>query len=218
MVRSLLLLLLFSLQSVFIFSQECGVIFVSPNGAGSGSAGTKANPASLDYGLTLVSPANKKIRMAEGNYSITSPLQMQDNLTIEGGFDVTTWIKSNRNITKILRDNSNIQAVPPALIGINCFNISDFRLLDLRLEVEDATGNGVSVYGIYISGCSEYTISRCYVTVGDASDGLPGDPGTTGLDGANGTDGEPGEDVGNCCRQPGVGGSGSFPGSNSGIV
>jgi PKD repeat protein len=216
MLRNLLLLLVFLLQSVFLLAQECGVIYVSPTGAGSGAAGTKANPASLDYGLTLVSPANKKIRMAEGDYPITQPLQMLSDLTIEGGFDETTWIKSNRNITRILRDNSNIQAVPPALIGINCVNISNFRLMELRLEVEDATGNGVSVYGIYISGCSEYTISRCYVTVGDASDGLPGDAGTTGLDGTNGTGGETGEDVGNCCRAGGIGASGSFPGSNAG--
>ncbi len=216
MLRSLLFLLLFFLQSVFVFSQECGVIYVSPNGASSGTTGTKANPASLDYGLTLVSPANKKIRMAEGDYPISQPLQMQSDLTIEGGFDVATWIKSNINVTKIIRDNSNIQAIPPALIGINCVNLSNFRLLDLRLEVGDATGNGVTVYGIYISGCTEYTISRCYVTIGNGSDGLPGDPGTTGMDGADGTGGESGDYEGNCCKAAGTGGSGSFPGSNAG--
>ena len=209
MLRSLLLLLLFFTQTLFLFSQECGIIYVSPNGASSGTTGTKANPASLDYGLTLVSPANKKIRMAEGNYPITQPLQMQSDLTIEGGYDATTWIKSNRNITKILRDNSNIQAVPPALIGINCVNITNFRLMELRLEVEDATGNGVSVYGIYISGCSEYTVSRCRVTVGDASDGLPGTSGTNGQEGTNGTDGETGEGTGTCCNAAGIGASGS---------
>lgn len=216
MLRFVFLFFLFTLPSFTIFSQECGIIYVSPNGASGGAAGTRANPASLDYALTLVSPTNKKIRMARGNYPISSPLIMQSNLTIEGGFDPNTWIKSNTNITRIQRNNQNIQSTPPALIGISCINISNFRLLDLRLEVADATGNGVTVYGIYISGCSEYTISRCHITTGSGSDGLPGAPGTEGLPGANGGNGQPGQSIGDCCKQGGAGGSGSFPGSNAG--
>lgn len=216
MLRNLFFLLLFSFQSVLVFSQECGIVYVSPNGASSGTTGTKTNPASLAHAFTLVSPTVKKIRMAEGNYPISNPLNMVSDLTIEGGFDVNTWIKSNRNVTRIQRDNSNIQSNPPALIGINCVNLNNFRLLDLTLEVDDATGNGVTVYAIYISGCTEYTVSRCRVFAGDGSPGLPGTVGATGMDGADGTDGEPGEDVGNCCKQGGTAGSGSFPGSNAG--
>ncbi len=42
-------------------AQECGVIYVVPNGAPNGAAGTRANPANLAYGLTLVSPANPRL-------------------------------------------------------------------------------------------------------------------------------------------------------------
>jgi hypothetical protein len=111
--------------------------------------------------------------MAEGDYPISQPLQMLADLTIEGGFDETTWIKATVTSPKFCVITQTFKLCLLPLIGINCVNISNFRLLDLRLEVEDATGNGVSIYGIYISGCSEYTVSRCYVTVGDASDGLP---------------------------------------------
>ncbi|CAF0787635.1 unnamed protein product [Rotaria sordida] len=84
------------------------------------------------------------------------------------------------------------------------------------ITVDNATGDGVTTYGIYVNTCTNYVISRCIIDCGAGSIGLSGLPGAGGLPGTGGGDGEPGEDEGNCCRNPGVGGSGSFPGSNAG--
>lgn len=154
--------------------------------------------------------------MAEGTYNLTSAFDMPSDLTIEGGFNANTWKKSNTYTTTIHRDNQNTQSNPNRLIGINCVNASNFRLLDLTIEVDDAPGFNTTVYGIYISGCNDYTISRCKINTGDGSPGQPGTQGASGIPGANGTDGESGEEVGNCCRAGGVGATGSFPGSNAG--
>lgn len=198
------------------FSQECGIIYVKPNGATSGTTGTKANPASFAHGLTLVGPSAKIIRMAEGTYTLSNPLDMPSDLTIEGGFNATTWYKSNTYTTIINRDDQNTQTNPNRLVGINCVGKSNFRLLDLTINVADATGFGASVYGIYLSGCSDYTISRCKITTGDGGPGQPGAQGAGGMSGAAGTDGQTGDEEGNCCRLGGTAGSGTFPGSNAG--
>ncbi len=85
------------LFSTFLITQaqECDIIYVTTTGANSGAAGTKANPASLNYGLTLVSGTANKVWIATGTYNITIPIQLVSNLTLEGGFDGTTWIISN---------------------------------------------------------------------------------------------------------------------------
>jgi hypothetical protein len=90
------------------FAQQCTVIYVTPNGASSGTVGTKAAPASLTYAITLATATDNKIHMASGTYNISAALNMKSNLTIEGGYNSTTWKKSNATATTIYRDNSNV--------------------------------------------------------------------------------------------------------------
>ena len=205
--------LLFFVQ---VQAQECGYVYVSPTGAGTGTAGTRANPASFAYGLSLMSASNSHMRMAQGTYTIDNSVTLASGMTIEGGFESTQWEKSNTYQTLIRRSALNIETGPNRLIALKATNASAFRLQDLSLTVDNATGNGVSVYGIYLSGCSNYNITRCRITTGNGSDGLPGTAGTAGTNGANGTAGESGEEEGACCRAPGVGGAGSFAGSFAG--
>lgn len=206
----------FYLLPFTLLSQECGYIYVSPTGASSGTSGTKATPANFSYGLSLVSSSNKIIRMAAGTYSFSSTIIIPSNVTIEGGFNSTTWTKSNASPTIIYRDSLNNLANPNRLVGLSCINVSGFRLLDLTIYTADAVGDGVTVYAIYVNNCTNYVISRCRINPGDGSDGLPGTPGIPGMDGANGIVGEPGQEVGNCCRLGGIGGCCSFPGSYAG--
>lgn len=209
---------------VFIFSftlhcvsaQECGYIYVSPSGASSGIAGTKATPASFAYGLTLVSSTIKIIRMASGTYNLSTALSIPSNITIEGGFNSSTWVKSNVTPTIINRDNTNTLSNPNRLVGLSCINVSAFRLLDLTINIANAVGNGVSVYGIYINNCTNYTFSRCKVNAGNATDGLPGSTGLPGMNGATGTAGQTGADVGDSLKLGGIGACCSFAGSYAG--
>jgi PKD repeat protein len=205
------------------WAQECGYVYVTTSGASSGIAGTKTNPANFSYGLTLMSPSSNIMRMAQGVYSLSNSLSIPSNVTIEGGYNATTWVKSNTTLTIFERDNSNIQTNPNSLIGFSCVNVSGFRLLDLTINVADAVGDGVSVYGIYINNCTNYVISRCKVNTGNGSDGTAGAPGTPGMAGAAGLQGESGAEgdhdtpgSGICCRLGGAGGGGSFTGSYSG--
>ena len=209
---------------VFIFAftilgaaaQECNYIYVSPGGASSGVAGTKATPANFAYGLSLVSPTNKIIRMSSGAYNLSAALSIPSNVTIEGGFNSSTWVKSNMTLTIINRDNASVLSNPNRLVGLSCTSVSGFRLLDLTINIADAVGDGVTVYGIYINNCTNYVISRCKINAGNGSDGLPGTAGTPGMNGSNGLVGETGEDVGNCCRLGGLGACCSFTGSYGG--
>jgi PKD repeat protein len=215
-IRKIQFVFFFSLLFFSVGAQECGYVYVSPAGASSGSAGTKLNPASFTYGLTLATPPNNIIRMASGNYNISNTVNVPSGLIIEGGYNASTWVKSNTTPTVIKRDSLNILNNPNRLIAFNCVNVSGFRLLDLTINTDNATGNGVSVYAIYLNGCSDYVISRCIVNAGKGSAGLPGNSGTPGMNGASGQDGEDGQEVGNCCRNGGAGAGGSFTGSNPG--
>lgn len=203
------------------FAQQCTVIYVTPNGASSGTAGTKIAPASLTYALSLATATDNKIYMASGTYNISSPIDMKANLSIEGGYNSTTWKKSNASATTIYRDNSNIESNPIRIVAIYCTNISNFRFQDLTIRTSNGFGNGTSTYGIRLSGCSNYQIVRCKITAGNAGDGTIGSNGTSGIPGAAGLDGDDGDDSydsddGILPHSGGLGGSGSFPGSNAG--
>jgi len=207
---------IFSLTCIRVSAQECNYIYVSPGGASSGVAGTKAIPANLSYGLSLLSSTNKIIRMSSGIYSLTSALSIPANVTIEGGFNSITWVKSNVTLTIINRDNSNVLSNPNRLVGLSCTNVSGFRLLDLTINIADAVGDGVTVYGIYINNCTNYVISRCKINAGNGSDGLPGAAGTPGVSGISGSVGQTGADLGDSLKLGGAGACCSFAGSYAG--
>lgn len=197
-------------------AQECGIIYVSPTGAISGVAGTRDNPAELQYGMSLVDVANNHLRLAHGTYELTERLQIPSDLIFEGGFVESSWHKSNLDSTILHRNASNYDPVNKALIAIQAENASNFRIQDVTIKVDDSPANSISIYGIYIGNCLEYYVSRCIIITGKGSDGLTGIQGQQGISGANGLDGETGQDEGPCCRAGGLGASGSFVGSNVG--
>lgn len=197
-------------------AQECNIVYVKAGGATAGAAGTKANPASLLYGITLANVTDNKIYMASGTYYVFNAINMKSNISLEGGFDATTWVKSNGTTTTIFRDNSNIESTPTRLVAMYCMNLSNFRLQDLTIQCSNAFGSGASSYGVYLSGCSNYQISRCKIISGNAGNGSNGINGTSGLGGTTGIAGENGDEQGPCCTLGGVGGSGSFVGSYGG--
>ena len=167
--------------------QQCNIIYVTPTGAASGAAGTPSNPASLDHAFTLISPGNNQLWLASGYYQLSNTLFMTSNVTIEGGFDPTTWIKTNNVPSIIYRDNTNMLTSPNRLVAFDCIGIANFRLQDLTIEVEDAMGDGASVYGIHLDGCSDYAITRVVIDAGNGTDGLSGTQGTDELNSPDGS-------------------------------
>jgi gliding motility-associated-like protein len=205
--RSYLALIFGFLMTVAIGShaQECNIFYVTPNGSGSG---TKAAPTSLQNALAAVVPGTDHIRLASGIYPISAPLNLISNVTLEGGFNSTTWVKSNNAVTRIVRSNANVEPNPARLVAISCINITDFHLHDLTIEVADALGSGVTTYGVHVSGCSNYSLSRIRSFAGNGSDGLDGAAGIDGQNGAPGVDGQNGNNFcpnGSSCDNLGAG-------------
>ncbi len=214
--RVFLLIAAWNLGTGNSFAQQCSIIYVTPSGASSGSAGSISTPASLPYAFTLASAANNRLWLAAGNYTISNELIMISGISMEGGFDPVTWKKSNSLHTVIYRDSTHVDTVPNRIVAVECSGISNFSIHDITIIVNDARGNSVSTYGIHLAKCSSYDISRLNVTSGNATDGFAGVAGANGVNGANGVQGQPGDDGGGCCTLGGAGGTGSYPGSNSG--
>jgi gliding motility-associated-like protein len=211
--------LFFSVSKNNITAQECNIIYVTPNGATSGVAGTKATPASLDYGITLASPINSQLWLAVGNYNISTHLLMISGITLEGGFDpANNWFKTNSQQTIIFRDSLNVDANPNRIAAVECKSISNFNVHDITINVSDAplSAPSASTYGIHVANCNNYTFARLTITSGNGTRGPDGVAGIDGVNGANGTIGDSGDEDGGCCTAGGLGGSGSYPGSNAG--
>ncbi|PCJ88798.1 MAG: hypothetical protein COA57_03010 [Flavobacteriales bacterium] len=210
-----LFLIIVILINFQVKAQECGVIYVTPGGALSGIAGTRANPAQISYGLTMLNSVNRRLWLSVGTYSLSNTFIIPDSVIIEGGFNSGTWEKSNTGTTLFVRDTLNYDVANKALIGFIATGISDFRLQDITLIIDDAPANQVSVYGIYLDTCSNYNITRCKVITGNGSDGISGTSGASGVSGSIGQSGLPGN--GSESVQPGgAGGVGSNSGVNDG--
>lgn len=195
-------------------AQQCNIFYVSPTGAG---AGTQTAPTSLANALASAGPGGL-IRMASGTYTLTTELNIPSGVTIEGGFNATTWEKSNYTPTIIRRTNANPVPAPARIVGLQAVNQSNFTLLDLTINTDDAPGAGVSNYALYLSGCSNYNIIRCKVNVGKGSDGINGLAGIDGTDGIDGANGGSGDECGPNNTGGGVGGNSGTggPGGNGG--
>jgi gliding motility-associated-like protein len=204
---------------MWVNGQECNIIYVSPNGNGSG---TRTSPTSLTNALGLVSPGTDHIWLMEGTYLLSSPIPLISGVTIEGGFLSGSWIKSNTAVTLLQRTAANVQAAPQRLVAIEAIGLTDFHLHDLHITVDDATGagSGITTYGIYINSCSNYSLNRLRVTAGNGSSGVNGSPGVDGANGVNGNAGQDGNACGSGNTAGGAGGSswsgGSAAGGNGG--
>jgi len=211
--RGVVSLLYMMLFATFAVGQECNIIYVSPNGSGSG---TKAAPMSFTNALSSVAPGVDHIRMAQGTYNISNAIDLIAGVTVEGGFNPSTWVKSNNAATIIHRDNLNVQASPSRIVALSAVGLSDFHLHDLTIIVDDAGGTGVTTYGVYVNGCSNYTLSRLKVTAGSGSNGVNGVAGVDGVFGSDGGVGQDGNDCGDGNYAGGAGGSSWGSGASAG--
>ncbi len=196
----------------------CSIYYVTTAGGAApqdgSSIATAANASTLPSVMTAVACNGATIKMATGTYTLSNPLTLPNNVTIEGGYDNLFQTKSSAaGTTTITRNTSNIEGtanVDPRITALICNGISNFRLQDLTITTSNApvastlAGNnvGISTYGIYINSCSNYNIVRCQITPGT---GGTGGTGTTGV-GTYGGD-TPGT---------GGGGGGSAPDGNCG--
>jgi hypothetical protein len=224
-----IILFAFSMFAVGVTFAQCSIVYVTTDGSPTAS-GTISNPKSIDAAF-LTAPEGSVIRIAVGTYNITAPLSFSsNNIVVEGGFiDTLDWTKTSlQGATTIYRTN----ALPEGpvnrqrLVALSIVNKSGFEIHDLTIRTADGDAPGMSTYGVYLSGCSNYKFIRCLINPGNASNGAPGVNGEAGASGTNGFVGSSGSCDGGDCTfggdQPGgAGGAGgvgavSIPGGSGG--
>jgi len=177
-------------------AQPCDVIYVSTLG-NNGNPGTASLPvASLSTALTLVTGTRTNIRMAGGAYTETSIVNLVDDAQIEGAFSVagSVWTKSSSQTTTITFTGEETVGNVRHKIGLKGNGVDNWALRDLVLLTTntsgtDPLGRGRSTYTIWLNNCSNYLISRCNISSGNAGNGIAGANGNNGAQGSQGSGG-----------------------------
>lgn len=171
----------------------CNIIYVTPNGTGSGS---RTSPTNLYQALSLTACQEVLIKMDTGTYvTDTAITALYSHLTLEGGFIYAdNWQKSSKpGATTILRtaNNPDGNLREERLVGMYIDNESNIRFQDFTLRVASPTLPSESLYGVHLANCSDYTFARIQIIL---DDGGSGDDGQDGADGQDGDDGQAGDD------------------------
>ena len=138
--------------NIFVGSaSDCGVIYVSPTGTGSG---LKADsPTTLEDALTNLAMAGVTIQMTEGTYNLDAPLTMINGIILEGGFSSDFSTKSSQaGKTTIHRTANNVEgdATNARLVAIEANNVS-FEMHDITVTTANAVGLPVGERSYYPS-------------------------------------------------------------------
>ncbi len=161
--------------------------------------GSIASPYDLATGLTGMAPGDT-VYIAVGSYtwteSVSGLIPIQNSCVIEGDFDPGTWTKlPPATIITVAPDLHNFQGTSGYYVGIDASTRSGFTIRDLSLSVlpQGALGTyanrGISVYGVHLASCSDYSFVHVSIATGAASGGVNG---VVGADGANGLPGSAG--------------------------
>lgn len=182
-----------------LFSQCERVVYVTPNGSGSGSI---VNPTNLVSALETAT-SGTLIRMSTGIHSVNNTItSFPAGVTLEGGFlESTVWQKktSQAGATTIRRTAQNVEGdeTAPRLSAFHLSNATDFHLMDLTITTVNAPSSaakgGISTYGVILDECSGYSFTRVQITPGNGGKGANGEMGENGdhgMDGMEGIDGD----------------------------
>ena len=200
---------------------SCDVIYVSQSTGSDANAGLPNAPVqSLFRAMQLVASTRTIIRMTQGNYTESNVINLQSNVTIDGGYIISgsNWIKNSAGTTNItFTGTETVNTDVAHVVGIKANAINNWNLQDLNLTTSNASGttssgNGKSNYVVWVNNCSNYNIKRCNITSGNATGGTGGVGGNTGTVGGNGGDGTTG-DCGSGNSTGGTGGNGGGGGA-----
>ncbi|MFN8322816.1 MAG: gliding motility-associated C-terminal domain-containing protein [Chitinophagales bacterium] len=213
---------------VNVGSATCDFAYVSTYGQDSVYRGGPDNPyKTLEYALTQMN-GRKYIRMATGVYNEVNPLQLQNDLVIEGGYKVNgnIWTKNNSDSTTIIASGVEVVSTDIAhRVGFVSNGVSNWRLQDLVLLTTNTSsittgGRGYSNYGVLaINGSSNFEIVRTKIYVGDAAKGQNGStPSGSGGAGGGGSGGSGGGGSNTRCNGGGSSGTGGSNGNGGALA
>ena len=204
--KSLFTLLAFTLFASITSFGQCNISYASNDGTGTGDIDDPTDIVSAFASAT----SGDIIRLDTGLYLLTDPIDLIDNVTLEGGFiEEDGWAKtSDASQTELRRTNDNAEgpAGQDRIVGFYGNAISNFSIRNLMITTEDATVPGRTTYGVHLTNCSDYTFSRVMVYSGNGGDGTNGGDGIDGVNGDEGLPGNPGFNDDAC--DSGVGGDG----------
>ncbi|MEN9302935.1 MAG: hypothetical protein RL264_1364, partial [Bacteroidota bacterium] len=173
----------------------CDLIYVDATAGNNANLGFDNAPvANLWRAMQLVGGGRTNIRITGGTYTEPNVITLQNNVVIDGSWKNTggVWTKeSNQTTTLNFSGEETLSASVTHKVGIKANGVSGWRLQDLVINTNNASGTatdgrGKSNYGVLIANCSNYYITRCAINVGTATNG------SNGTNGANGTAGSQG--------------------------
>jgi hypothetical protein len=219
--NKILLLFAFALSVFTLNAQSCKIVYVAVDGVPE-NAGTIDAPKDIVSAFASAED-NQVIRIATGAYAIDAPLDILVNgLRIEGGFMTdNAWTKTSlAGATTIHRTANSPQgpAFMQRLVAVSAVNRAGFSFHDVTITTANATAPGMSTYGVYLSGCSNYKFVRCKILPGNGASGQNGESGLVGANGAQGANGGSGSCDGGDCTFGGdqAGGAGGNGGQGGG--
>jgi hypothetical protein len=177
-----------------------GVLFVSLNGSNS-YPGTQAQPmgtVSAAVSKAAASSPPFAVDVAAGTYNEGGGVTVTSGITIEGGFDPSTWSHSSPETTTITGSPWAVDA--NAATGV--------LLDDLTLRGTASSGSEPSAYGLLAVNNSSVTLTYVTASAGNGTTGQAVAWGTPGASGQNGTYGGDAQSSGGCTSSFGSGGSG----------
>jgi hypothetical protein len=177
-----------------------GVLFVSLNGFDT-NPGTQAQPmgtVSAAVSKAAASSPPFAVDVAAGTYNEGAGVTVTGGITIEGGFDPSTWSHSNPETTTITGSPQAVYA--SAATGV--------LLDDLTLQGTAPTGAGKSAYGLLAVNNSSVTLTYVAASAKNGTTGQGGTGGTAGQSGQQAINGGNGQASGGCTSSFGSGGPG----------
>jgi hypothetical protein len=175
-----------------------GVLYVSVGGSNS-NPGTEAQPlATVSAAVTKAAASSppSAVDVAAGTYNEGAGVSVPSNITIEGGFDPSTWQQSSSETT-------TITGSPQAVLANGATGV---LLDDLTLQGSAPSGYAQSAYGLRAVNGSSLTLQAVTVIGGNATAGQAGAGGDQGQGGQNGGTGGNGQSSGGCTSSYGSGG------------
>ena len=144
----------------------CGHIYVSPSGNNSDYGGPDSPLQTLGAALNMASTSGGSrtyIKMLEGSYTENTILNLANDITIEGGYQINgdgEWVKNSAgNSTINMSGTETISSTIAHNIGFKAHNVSNWTLQSLNIHVTGpagvtSSGRGKSVYGVAIHNAS----------------------------------------------------------------
>ncbi len=195
----------------------CDPRFASPSG--SGTQCSRSAPCSLVTALGQVD-ANEEVRLADGTYSLSNELtSVPNNVGVVGGWD-GSWNETNDCTgAHLFRNASNPDgsANQQRIVAVQLSGASGFSFECLRISTANATGNGMSTYGVHLTNSSNYSFTDVTIQAGSATAGAGGSTGATGSGGSNGGGGQ-GADIDGTGDHPDGGAGGAGGGAGAGTA